>query len=603
MQVPNTNVPYKESTLLYFCIVKLKMNIMKICNFLVSIAIMSVAPAALSAQKGPEWLNEAIFYQIYPSSYMDTDGNGIGDIPGIISRLDYIRSLGVTALWLNPVFESGWFDGGYDVIDYYKVDPRFGTNTDMVKLIDEAHVRGMKVCLDLVPGHTSTECAWFKESSQKDPNLRYSDYYIWMDDISEAEKNEIKERHKEPNPESSRRGRYVEANAPRAKYYEKDFFECQPALNYGFAHPDPAHPWEQPVDASGPQALRRELRNIMSFWFDHGVDGFRVDMANSLIKNDYDGVEIRRLWAEMRKWRDEVYPQCALISEWSIPTEAIPAGFDIDFMIHFGVDAYRPLFFAKDSPMGHDANYDYCYFDETGKGSIETFVKNYTEAYNATHDRGYIAIPTANHDFQRPNVGRRNTVEQLKVAMTFFLTMPGVPFIYYGDEIAMKYQPGLPSKEGSNDRAGTRTPMQWAFGATAGFSTCEPEHLYFPVDTDYGKLTVEAQEKDPNSMLNYVRSLIKLRKSSAALGNNGGWELLSSVEQPYPMIYKRALGAETYVVALNPSAKKVAASFGTLGFDKVKTVSSSGKGSYKPGKKQDAVSLGGFSAVVFKIGE
>ena len=252
--------------------------------------VAALAATTLSAQaeqkKGPAWLSDALFYQIHPSSYMDTDGNGIGDLPGITSKLDYIKSLGVNALWLNPIFESGWFDGGYDVIDFYKVDPRFGTNTDLVTLVNEAHKRGIKVCLDLVAGHSSTKCAWFKESSEKDPNQRYSDYYIWMNDIPESEKKEIEARHQEASPESSTRGRYVEANAPRAKYYEKNFFECQPALNYGFAHPDPNHPWEQSVDAPGPQAVRREIRNIMAFWFDKGVDGFRVDMASSLIKND-----------------------------------------------------------------------------------------------------------------------------------------------------------------------------------------------------------------------------------------------------------------------------------------------------------------------------
>ena len=195
----------------------------------------------------PKWLSDAVFYQIYPSSYMDTDGNGIGDLPGITSKLDYIKSIGVNALWLNPIFESGWFDGGYDVIDYYKVDPRFGTNTDLVRLVNEAHKRGIKVCLDLVAGHTSSECAWFKASAEKDPNGRYSDYFIWLDNISDAEKQEIAARKQEPDPAASTRGRYVEANAPRAKYYEKNFFECQPALNYGFANPNPNHPWEQGV--------------------------------------------------------------------------------------------------------------------------------------------------------------------------------------------------------------------------------------------------------------------------------------------------------------------------------------------------------------------
>lgn len=128
--------------------------------------------------KGPAWLQDAVFYQIYPSSYMDSNGDGIGDLKGIESRLDYIKSLGVNALWLNPVFESGWFDGGYDVIDFYKIDPRFGTNTDMVELVNAAHKRGIKVCLDLVAGHPSSKSPWFKESASCDVNGRYADYYI-----------------------------------------------------------------------------------------------------------------------------------------------------------------------------------------------------------------------------------------------------------------------------------------------------------------------------------------------------------------------------------------------------------------------------------------
>ena len=209
-------------------------------------ALACAMTMSASAQMGtnPKWLGDAIFYQIYPSSYMDTDGNGIGDLPGITQKLDYIKSLGVNAIWLNPVFESGWFDGGYDVIDFYKIDPRFGTNTDMVNLVKEAHKRGIKVCLDLVAGHTSTKCPWFKESANGDRNSRYSDYFIWTDSISEGDKKEIAERHKEANPASSTRGRYVEMNAKRGKYYEKNFFECQPALNYGFAKPDPNQPWE-----------------------------------------------------------------------------------------------------------------------------------------------------------------------------------------------------------------------------------------------------------------------------------------------------------------------------------------------------------------------
>lgn len=541
----------------------------------------------------PKWLSDAVFYQIYPSSYMDTDGNGIGDLPGITSKLDYIKSIGVNALWLNPIFESGWFDGGYDVIDYYKVDPRFGTNSDLVTLVTEAHKRGIKVCLDLVAGHTSSECAWFKASAEKDANGRYSDYFIWLDNISDAEKQEIAARKQEPDPAASTRGRYVEANAPRAKYYEKNFFECQPALNYGFANPNPNHPWEQGVDAPGPQAVRREMRNIMSFWFDKGIDGFRVDMAPSLVKNDPDKKAVSLLWNEMREWKDKNYPECVLISEWSDPAVAIPAGFNIDFMIHFGIKGYPSLFFARNTPWGKWEKYNYCYFDRSGKGNISEFIDNYTKAYTATKDKGYIAIPSSNHDYQRPNVADRNTLEQLKVAMTFFLTMPGVPFIYYGDEIAMKYQMDLPSKEGSNDRAGTRTPMQWKNDATAGFSTCTPQDLYLPVDTENGLLTVEAQDNDKNSMLNFVRQLTALRHSSKALGNDGDWQLLSNVCQPYPMIYQRTSGNETYIIALNPSGKKVSVS---LSIGKAQPVMVSGKASLNKNK----ISLNAFTAAIYK---
>ncbi len=154
----------------------------------------------------------------------------------------------------------------------------------------------------------------------------------------------------------------MEANAPRAKYYEKNFFECQPALNYGFAHPDPNHPWEQSVDAPGPQAVRREIRNIMAFWFDKGVDGFRVDMASSLIKNDPDKKEVSKLWNEMRAWKDKYYPETVLISEWANPQQAIPAGFNIDFYIHFGLKGYASLFFDRKTPWGKwEQSYQNCY--------------------------------------------------------------------------------------------------------------------------------------------------------------------------------------------------------------------------------------------------
>ena len=554
----------------------------------------------LNAQKGPKWLGKAVFYQIYPSSYQDSDGNGIGDLPGIQSRLDYIKSLGVNAIWLNPIFESGWFDGGYDVIDFYKVDPRFGTNTDFVNLLKEAHKRGIKVCLDLVAGHSSDKCEWFRQSAQGDVNERYADYYIWTNTISEKEMMEIAKRNASVNPLASTKGHFVESSSPRAKYYEKNFYTCQPALNYGYAHPDPSHPWEQSVDAPGPQAVRRELRNIMAFWFDKGVDGFRVDMASSLVKNDTDKTETMKLWDEMKTWINSKYPECALISEWSHPSQAIPAGFNIDFLIHFGVRAYPYLFFDGDGRWGKDHKVENAYFEKAGLGAIDQFLKAYVPEYEATKDKGYITMPTANHDFQRLCAGKRDTPDQLKVAMTFFLTMPGVPFIYYGDEIGMKFQVGLPDKEGSRDRAGSRTPMQWTRDSCAGFSTCKPSDLYLPVDTEGGKVCVDAEANDSSSLLNYVRGLVKLRLGSDALGNDGGWEMVSPADQPYPMVYRRfAPSGESYIIALNPSDKAVKYSLPTA--KSYAPVYSTGSNSVRVSGSSSTLKLSSVSAIVLKV--
>ncbi len=562
---------------------------------------LSLADASAQKRHMPEWMEDAIFYQVYPSSFMDTDGDGIGDLPGIKQKLDYIQSLGVNTVWMNPTFESGWEDGGYDIIDFYKIDPRFGTNDDMVALIEDAHSRGMKVLLDLVAGHSSDKNPWFIESSQG-TNMHYSDYYIWADDL-ESNNQGVDQAAIQVAP--MMRGRFVEGNYPRAKYYQRNAGPFQPALNYGFANPDPNHPWEQSVNDPGPQAMRRELRNIMQFWFEKGVDGFRVDMAASLVKNDQGSRENIKLWSEIRSWMEQEWPDCVLVSEWGNPAIAVEAGFHMDFMFHFGIPGYPQMLFARETPFGNygfNWTYPYCYFDLAAKGEIKTFVDSYLDAWNKTKGSGYISIPSSNHDYQRPNVGTRNTIDQLKVTMTFFLTMPGVPIINYGDEIGMKFYLDLPSKEGSGNRSGVRTPMQWTTGYNAGYSTCAPEKLYLPIDTGGGALTVEAQENDPNSLLNYTRALLALRKSSSALGNDADWELVSSVDQPYPMVYKRTDGKETYLVALNPGKAGVTAKIAHQNGKVAQImVGSSKKNSYKFGKDTDTIKMDGVSALVYKI--
>ena len=581
---------------------------MKKYSFLPVLTVLTAVfiSAGLRAQDYPKWLDRSVFYQIYPSSYMDSDGNGIGDIKGITSKLDYIRSVGVTAIWLNPVYESGWMDGGYDVIDYYKVDPRFGTNTDMVDLISEAHKRGIKVIMDLVAGHTSDRNQWFLQSMEADPNQRYSDYYIWTDEISEKDKEDIAERYRQPNPKSSTIGKFVEKNAPRAKYYYKNYYEAQPALNYGFANPDPAHPWEQSVDAPGPRAVWQELRNIMVFWFDKGVDGFRVDMAQSLVKNDEGFKVTSRMWKDFTSWMHEHYPDNVLLAEWSDPEVSLPAGFNVDFFLPWrSATGYTKLILPE--PYGkHATNY----FNKAGLGEVREFVDYYSRTLKTVGKIGYMAPQTSNHDVQRPNILTRNTIDQLKVSITFFLTLKSIPFIYYGDEIGMKYNPDAPEKEGSrevfssgfvNERAGSRTPMQWTNGLNAGFSTCDPKDLFLPVDTDGGALTVETQENDPNSLLNYVRKVLALRQESPAMSNTGDWEYVSNPDQPYPMVYKRFSGDEMYLVALNPSGKKVSASFNTLGRTHAEVFSMTGKAVFKNGKAMDRIDMGPVSSVILKM--
>jgi len=245
----------------------------------------------------PSWLEKAVFYQIYPQSFYDSNGDGIGDIPGIIAKLDYIKSLGITGCWLNPCFDSPFQDAGYDVADYYKVADRYGTNADLKRLFDEARKKGIRMLLDLVAGHTSIQHPWFKESCKPERNM-YSDYYIWTDD---AWKWEVPG-YKVVSGYSARNGCYI-----------TNFFYFQPALNYGFARPDPNQPWQQAVDAPGPQLVRQELKKIMRFWLEMGASGFRVDMAFSLIKGDVGNRENTKLWQEMRFWLDVEYPDACLI--------------------------------------------------------------------------------------------------------------------------------------------------------------------------------------------------------------------------------------------------------------------------------------------------
>ena len=626
-------------------------------------AMMSAQPAPGSFEqtwtRGPEWLRDGVIYQVYPSSYKDSDGNGIGDIRGIISELDYIESLGVRAIWFNPLFVSGWIDGGYDVIDFYRVDPRFGTNNDMVELIEKAHAKGIKVMLDLVAGHTSDKHPWFIQSSQ-DTNLQYSDYYIWSDRLPDAKaERDLETMLKDPNYMQNTIGKWMKSEYPRNKFYIKNFYACQPSLNYGYANPDPSRPWEQGVDAPGPKAVRQELKDIIAFWYGKGVDGFRVDMANSLVKNDKDKKEIMNLWREIREWSDKNYPDHVLMAEWGSPKYCLAAGYNIDMDLN-GTKAHnRRMYFDRK----HQADGGSYFSLNGGQPSVKDLYGNawpenkidskttaaemlkeyydyFTDCLESTETMGYFATITGNHDHLRINMGARNTPDQLKVMLTWVLTMP-MPILYYGDEIGMRSLVDLPNVEGANhngkERSGARTPMQWTSGETAGFSTCSPDKLYLPVCTEWspatsypkyldwkqnfeagkvkpiakGEITVESQDKDPESILNWTRELIALRKSSEALWADSKFIPVFNESQPYPMVYLRSNGKETFLIALNPTGTRKSLTLndevssyrsmteGVKGI--VNPVASLGKCSYKRTGKGDVLTLDATSGIIIRL--
>jgi maltose alpha-D-glucosyltransferase/alpha-amylase len=497
----------------------------------------TAAPLRAEVPPGPKWLQTAVFYQVYPQSYFDSNGDGIGDLPGLSAKLDYIKSIGCNAIWINPVFASPFGDAGYDVADFYQIAPRYGTNNDLQNLCTAAHKRGMHVCLDLVAGHTSVMNQWFQYSSRDQPNP-YSNWYIW----TPPEKNVP---GSQPFP----------GQHHRSERYLPNFFPFQPALNYGYAQPDPREHWQLPASDRACLAVREELKKVMKFWLELGADGFRVDLAASLIRNDPDHHGISALWHYYRTWLDLEYPEAVLISEWSDPALAIPAGFHVDALLQFR-EPYQ-LLLGPESRLDGNARDPHAFFERAGGGDIKAFVEEYLRHYTVTKARGYISIPTSNHDTPRPTWGRNE--QDVRVIFAMLLTIPGVPFIYYGDEIGMKFLPEVPNKEGGTlgpvRRCGSRTPMQWSKEKNAGFSTAPTDQLYLPIDPADSRPDVTSQENDPASMLNFTRALLKLRRDHPALGNAADFWPLSANRHGYPFVYRRTADAEQIVVTINPAER------------------------------------------------
>ena len=476
------------------------------------------------------WLKNAVFYEIYPQSFKDTNADGIGDLNGIIEKLPYIKSLGCNAIWMNPCYDSPFQDAGYDVRDHKKVAERYGTEEDLVRLFDEAHKLGIKILLDLVPGHTSETHPWFIESAKAEEN-EYSDRYIWT-----------------ANAFCGGDGMpFIGGEHERDATYIINFFKCQPALNFGYRDIHDAS-WQQPIDAPGPLANREAIKDIMRYWLDKGCDGFRVDMADSLVKNDHGTKS-----ATMTVWKDIAgaihaeYPEAALVSEWNNPEQALGCGFDMDFMLDWGGNGYNRLMrFYQLDKKGNILS-DNSYFKLDSDANIQGFLDDYLPAYEKAKDLGMRCMITGNHDTKRCSFNLTDLERRL--AFAFIFTMPGAPFLYYGDEIGMAYR-WLPTKEGGYHRTGSRTPMQWNGEKNLGFSDGCAADLYLPVDPAMDAPTVASQEADPDSMLHFVRSLIALRQAHPDLGNYSPFAVYHVGARLFG--YKRG----DYLLAVNPGEKE-----------------------------------------------
>ena len=471
------------------------------------------------------WLRDAVFYEIYPQSFRDSNGDGIGDLPGITEKLPYVKSLGCNALWINPCFDSPFKDAGYDVRDYKKIAPRYGTNEDMAQLCRRAHALGIRVLLDLVPGHTSEEHEWFRKSGEAEPN-EYSGRYIWTD-------------HAFAGGDGMP---FIGGEYPRSATYIINFFKCQPALNYGYR--ERRERWQQSITSPDALATREAMKDVIRFWLDLGCDGFRVDMAGSLVKNDPDGMGNVKLWRKFRAFLDAEFPQAVMISEWGRPDLSLLAGFHMDFLLHNGPSHYLDLF-RVERP----------YFSRSG-GDFSEFLAVYRRNLELTAGKGLICIPTGDHDMVR--MAGKLDQEELKIAYAFLLTMPGAPFLYYGDEIGMRWVEGLTSKEGSRSlRAGSRTPMQWDDDVNDGFSDARPDRLYLPLDPDPDRPRVRAQMETEGSLWREVRRLIRLRLNNEPLQSGARVEFLFAEKNAYPLVYRRTGETGSVLVVLNPLGQDV----------------------------------------------
>ncbi len=476
------------------------------------------------------WWQQGIVYQIYPRSFMDSDGDGVGDLRGVQERLDYLEWLGVDAIWISPIYPSPMADFGYDVSDYTGIHPIFGDMQDLDRLLEDVHSRGMSLILDLVPNHTSEEHPWFLESRSSRENPK-RDWYIWRD----------------PSPDGTEPNNWLSVfggsgwqwDEKTGQYYYHAFLREQPDLN-----------WRNPK-------VQEAMFDIMRFWLDRGVDGFRVDVMWHMIKDDQFRDNPPNL-----DYTPDLSPYRALLPAFSTDQ---PEVHDIVRMMRAVMDEYEHRVMIGEIYLPVDALVTY--YGENGSGAHLPFnfqlivlpwdareIAGAISAYEgALPEGGWPNWVLGNHDKSR--IASRVGEPQARVAAMLLLTLRGTPTLYYGDELGM-HDVAIPPEEVQDPqelnvpglglgRDPERTPMQWDASEGAGFTTGSP---WLPIPSDSSIRNVELERADPDSMLSFYRRLITLRRAEPALAVGNYTPL---VAQGDVLAYLRESGNSRFLVVLN----------------------------------------------------
>jgi len=485
----------------------------------------------------PFWYKDAVFYQLHVKSFADSNGDGIGDFPGLTSRLDHIASLGVDCLWLQPMYPSPFKDDGYDISDYTNVHPSYGTLTDFRNFLAQAHARGLRVIIELVLNHTSDQHVWFQEARSSRDNPR-RDWYVWSDTDDRYRGVRIIFLDTELS-------NWAWDPVSKAYYWHR-FFSHQPDLNY-----------DNP-------AVREEIWNVMKFWFDLGVDGFRVDAVPYLVEREGTSCEnlpeTHAILKDLRARVDANFSGKLLLAEANMSPEDVRPYFGDgdEFHMSFHFPIMPRMFMAlrlEDRKPLIDIIERTPSIPDSCQWAI--FLRNHDElTLEMVNDveRQYMWDEYAKDPRARINLGIRRRLgplmegdrRRVQLMSGLLMALPGSPIVYYGDEIGMGDNVYL------GDRNGVRTPMQWNSGINAGFSTADPERLWLPLVSNalygYQAVNVESQQRNPTSLLNWMRRLIAVRRQSRVFGR-GSIEFLKP-DNHRVLAFTRTLGRET-VLAVN----------------------------------------------------